>query len=181
MQEAGGRLVPPITGCAIRSRSAEEVAALKKSGPIAANSMRSELQEVSALAQTWSREQQPARVLVDLPVGTPNAHCSSRGRARGSLAPGGGRRAARLDASCAPLSPRQTVTLATIHMAYCKDGRTSRTVRSMARKMSGPSINRVFFENQPPWNFGCATQRNLSRRWSIIRPRVAAAWRDARS
>ena len=26
----------------------------------------------------------------------------------------------------------------------------------------GPSLNRDYFENQPPWNFGCATQRNLA-------------------
>ena len=26
----------------------------------------------------------------------------------------------------------------------------------------GPSFNRDYFENQPPWNFGCATQRNLA-------------------
>jgi pilus assembly protein CpaD len=26
----------------------------------------------------------------------------------------------------------------------------------------GPSFNRDYFENQPPWDFGCATQRNLA-------------------
>ena len=26
----------------------------------------------------------------------------------------------------------------------------------------GPSMNRDYFENQPPWNFGCASQRNLA-------------------
>jgi len=26
----------------------------------------------------------------------------------------------------------------------------------------GPSFNRNYFENQPPWNAGCATQRNLA-------------------
>jgi pilus assembly protein CpaD len=26
----------------------------------------------------------------------------------------------------------------------------------------GPSFNRDYFENQPPWNFGCASQRNLA-------------------
>ena len=26
----------------------------------------------------------------------------------------------------------------------------------------GPSMNRNYFENQPDWNFGCATQRNLA-------------------
>ena len=26
----------------------------------------------------------------------------------------------------------------------------------------GPSMNRDYFENQPDWNFGCATQRNLA-------------------
>ena len=26
----------------------------------------------------------------------------------------------------------------------------------------GPSLNRDYFENQPPWNYGCATQHNLA-------------------
>jgi len=26
----------------------------------------------------------------------------------------------------------------------------------------GPSFNRDYFDNQPPWNYGCATQRNLA-------------------
>ncbi len=26
----------------------------------------------------------------------------------------------------------------------------------------GPSMNRDYFENQPPWNYGCASQRNLA-------------------
>lgn len=26
----------------------------------------------------------------------------------------------------------------------------------------GPSLTRDYFENQPPWNYGCATQRNLA-------------------
>ena len=34
----------------------------------------------------------------------------------------------------------------------------------------GPSFNRDYFENQPPWNYGCATQRNSRRRWSPIPP-----------
>ncbi len=33
----------------------------------------------------------------------------------------------------------------------------------------GPSMNRDYFENQPPWNFGCATSA-ISPPWSTIPP-----------
>jgi pilus assembly protein CpaD len=40
----------------------------------------------------------------------------------------------------------------------------------------GPSFNRDHFENQPPWNFGCATQRNLAAMvddpTDLVQPRV---------
>ena len=39
----------------------------------------------------------------------------------------------------------------------------------------GPSMNRDYFENQPPWNYGCATQRNLAAEVSdpsdLVQPR----------
>ena len=37
------------------------------------------------------------------------------------------------------------------------------------RRISGRRMNRDYFENQPPWNFGCATSA-ISPPWSTIRP-----------
>jgi pilus assembly protein CpaD len=43
----------------------------------------------------------------------------------------------------------------------------------------GPSMNRNYFENQPPWNFGCATQRNLAAEVDnpadLVQPRAETA------
>jgi pilus assembly protein CpaD len=43
----------------------------------------------------------------------------------------------------------------------------------------GPSMNRDYFENQPPWNFGCATQRNLAAEVDnpadLVQPRAETA------
>jgi pilus assembly protein CpaD len=43
----------------------------------------------------------------------------------------------------------------------------------------GPSMNRDYFENQPPWNYGCATQRNLAAEVDnpadLVQPRAETA------
>ena len=43
----------------------------------------------------------------------------------------------------------------------------------------GPSWNRDYFENQPPWNYGCATQRNLAAEVAdpadLVQPRAETA------
>ena len=43
----------------------------------------------------------------------------------------------------------------------------------------GPSANRDYFENQPPWNYGCATQRNLAAMVDdpadLVQPRAETA------
>jgi pilus assembly protein CpaD len=43
----------------------------------------------------------------------------------------------------------------------------------------GPSFNRDYFENQPPWNFGCATQHNLAAEVAdpsdLVQPRAETA------
>ncbi len=48
----------------------------------------------------------------------------------------------------------------------------------------GPSFNRDYFENQPPWNYGCATQRNLASEVvdpsDLVQPRAETAAYTAR-
>jgi pilus assembly protein CpaD len=43
----------------------------------------------------------------------------------------------------------------------------------------GPSMNRDYFENRPPWNFGCAAQRNLAAMVAepadLVQPRAETA------
>ncbi len=43
----------------------------------------------------------------------------------------------------------------------------------------GPSFNRDYFENQPPWNFGCATQKTLAAEIAnpsdLVQPRAETA------
>jgi pilus assembly protein CpaD len=57
--------------------------------------------------------------------------------------------------------PATGPTLAPIHISYPR-------IRAQAGPCGlwpqdiGPSMNRNYFENQPDWNFGCATQRNLA-------------------
>jgi pilus assembly protein CpaD len=52
-------------------------------------------------------------------------------------------------------------TLATIHVIYPKIGAQAGPCGLWPEDI-GPSANRSYFENAPPWNQGCATQRNLA-------------------
>ncbi len=51
--------------------------------------------------------------------------------------------------------------LATIHITYPKISAQAGPCGLWPQDI-GPSLNRGYFENQPPWNFGCANQRNLA-------------------
>ena len=114
--------------------------------------------EVLAFAQTWKHEA-TGGVLVNLPVGTGNERAAAEaGRAVRSI----------LAASGVP--PEGIVVrgyhppgghLATIHITYPKISAQAGPCGLWPQDI-GPSFNRDFFENQPPWNFGCATQRNLA-------------------
>jgi pilus assembly protein CpaD len=114
--------------------------------------------EVLAFAQTWKREA-TGGVLVDLPVGTSNERAAAEAMrtirsilaasgvppdgvaVRGYRPPGGG--------------------LATIRISYPRISAQAGPCGIWPADI-GPSFNRDYFENQPPWNQGCATQRNLA-------------------
>ncbi len=121
--------------------------------------------DVLAFARTW-RHEATGGVVVDLPVGTNNARAAAEAmREIGSIltAPD-------------PLTHERGVppkgilvrnyqppegSLATIHMTYPKMIAQVGPCGLWPEDV-GPSMNRDFFENQPPWNFGCASQRNLA-------------------
>ena len=109
-------------------------------------------------AQTWKREA-TGGVVVDLPVGTSNERAAAEAThgIRSILVATG-------------VPPNGIVV-----RGYHPPAATLRPSASPIRKIAaqagpcglwpadiGPSFNRDHFENQPPWNAGCATQRNLA-------------------
>jgi len=114
--------------------------------------------EVLAFAQNWRREA-TGGVIIDLPTGSSNARASFEAlpEIRSILIASG-------------VPPRGVVV-----RKYATIGGVLGNIRITYPKMIaqagpcglwpediGPSLNRDYFENQPPWNYGCATQRNLA-------------------
>lgn len=114
--------------------------------------------EVLAFAQTWRREA-TGGVIVDLPIGTTNERAAAEAmRTIRSI----------LTASGVPIDGvlvrgyhPPTSALAAIRISYPR-------IQAQAGPCGlwpadiGPSLNRDYFENQPVWNQGCASQRNLA-------------------
>jgi pilus assembly protein CpaD len=113
--------------------------------------------ELLAFAQTWKREA-TGGVVVDLPVGTSNARAAAEAMPEiGSIltARGVPPRGIAVRRYHPPVG-----SLAPIRVTYPKLAAQAGPC-GMWPEDIGPS-NRDYFENQPPWNFGCATQRNLA-------------------
>jgi pilus assembly protein CpaD len=114
--------------------------------------------EVLAFAQSW-RDEASGGVVIDLPVGTPNERTSAEAvhEIESILAATGVP-----PASMALRNYRTTPqALAPVRIAYPRMTAQAGPC-GMWPEDIGPSQNRDYTENQPPWNFGCATQRNLA-------------------
>ena len=114
--------------------------------------------EVLAFGQTW-RHEATGGVLVDLPVGTSNERAATEAMRtiRSILAASG---VPRNGVAVRGYHP-PTSALAPIRISYPR-------IQAQAGPCGlwpadiGPSLNRDYFENQPVWNQGCSTQRNLA-------------------
>jgi pilus assembly protein CpaD len=114
--------------------------------------------ELLSFAQSW-KEQATGGVIIDLPVGSTNTRSAAEAlpEIESILAASG--------------VPQQSVAvrnyrvssrvLATVRISYPRIAAQAGPCGVWPEDM-GPSFNRDYFENQPPWNFGCATQRNLA-------------------
>jgi pilus assembly protein CpaD len=114
--------------------------------------------EVLAFAQSW-RGEATGGVLIDVPVGTANERTSALAlqEIRSILAATGVP-----PASMAIRSYRATPqALAPVRISYPRMTAQAGPC-GMWPEDIGPSFNRDYTENQPPWNYGCATQRNLA-------------------
>ena len=114
--------------------------------------------EVLAFAQSW-RDEATGGVVIDVPVGTLNERSSGQAvhEIQSILAATGVP-----PASMAIRNYRATQqALAPVRITYARMTAQAGPC-SMWPEDMGPSLNRAYNENQPPWNYGCATQRNLA-------------------
>lgn len=114
--------------------------------------------ELLAFAQAWKNDA-TGGVVIDLPVGGSNER-SSAGALREieSILAATGVPPQSMAVRNYRVSER---TLATVRVSYPRITAQAGPC-GMWPEDIGPSMNRDYFENQPPWNFGCATQRNLA-------------------
>ena len=114
--------------------------------------------EVVEFAHTWKREA-TGGVVVDLPVGTSNEHAAAEAmRTIRSMLVASGVPA---DGVVVRGYHPPDVNLATIRITYPRIAAQAGPCGLWPADI-GPSFNRDYFENQPSWNAGCATQRNLA-------------------
>jgi pilus assembly protein CpaD len=114
--------------------------------------------EVLAFAQSW-RDEATGGVIIDVPVGTANEASSAAATheiesivAASGVPP----------ASIAVRPYRVTLrTLAPVRISYPRMTAQAGPCGLWPEDM-GPSMNPDYNENQPNWNYGCATQRNLA-------------------
>jgi pilus assembly protein CpaD len=132
--------------------------------------------EVMALAQTWKHEA-TGGVVVDLPVGTSNERAAAEAHAHDPLAPGRRRRAAERRAGARLPSAGDQPRDHPHHLSENRRGQAGPC--GIWPEDIGPSFNRDYFENQPVYNFGCASQRNLAADGRQSGRPGAAARRDA--
>ena len=114
--------------------------------------------QVLSFAQTW-RDDATGGVIIDLPVGGSNQRSAAHAlpEIESLLAASGvPPRSMAVRNYAAPPS-----TFATVRVSYPRVTAQAGPC-GLWPKNVGPSFNRAFFENEPPWNFGCATQRNLA-------------------
>jgi pilus assembly protein CpaD len=130
--------------------------------------------ELLAFAQSWRREA-TGGVIIALPVGSSNARSSAGalGEIESILAATGVPRG-----SMAVHKYRVSAdTLATVRVSYPRIAAQAGPCGLWPEDI-GPSFDRDYFENQPPWNFGCATQRNLAAMVAdptdLVQPRAEA-------
>jgi pilus assembly protein CpaD len=114
--------------------------------------------EVLAFGQTW-KGRATGGVIIDLPVGSSNEHASAASlREIESILAATGVPPRSIAVRNYRVSPR---VLATVRISYPLIAAQAGPCGIWPEDM-GPSLNRDYFENQPNWNFGCSTQRNLA-------------------
>jgi len=114
--------------------------------------------EVLAFGQTW-KDHATGGVIIDLPVGSSNERSSAESlREIESILAATGVPPRSIAVRNYRVSSR---VLATVRITYPVIAAQAGPCGVWPDDI-GPTFHREYFENQPNWNFGCATQRNLA-------------------
>jgi pilus assembly protein CpaD len=114
--------------------------------------------ELLAFAQSW-KDEATGGVIIDLPVGSANTRSAAAALPEiESIVAATGVPRDSMAVRSYQVSAR---VLATVRVSYPRMAAQAGPCGIWPEDM-GPSLNRDYFENQPPWNFGCSTQRNLA-------------------
>lgn len=114
--------------------------------------------EVLAFGQTW-KGHATGGVIIDLPIGSSNEQSAAESlREIESILAATGVPQRSVAVRNYRVSAR---VLATVRITYPVIAAQAGPCGIWPEDI-GPSLNRDYFENQPNWNFGCATQRNLA-------------------
>ncbi len=114
--------------------------------------------ELLAFAQSW-KDEATGGVIIDLPVGSSNTRSAAEAlREIESILAATGVPRQSMAVRNYRVSER---TLATVRISYPRIAAQAGPCGVWPKDI-GPSFNRDYFENQPSWNFGCATQHNLA-------------------
>jgi pilus assembly protein CpaD len=114
--------------------------------------------ELLAFAQSW-KDEATGGVIIDLPVGGSNTRSAAEALPEiESIVTASGVPQQSIAVRNYRVSARN---FATIRVSYPRIAAQAGPCGIWPEDM-GPSLNRDYFENQPPWNTGCASQRNLA-------------------
>ncbi len=114
--------------------------------------------EVLGFAQSW-RDEATGGVIIDKPVDTANARSSAAATHEiQSILAASGVPPASMVVRGYRVTPG---TLAPVRITYPRMAAQAGPCGLWPEDI-GPSMTRDYTENQPPWNYGCATQRNLA-------------------
>jgi pilus assembly protein CpaD len=115
--------------------------------------------DVAAFAHAWRRES-TGGIIIDLPAGTENARAARDAlpEVRSILAASG---VPADTIATRPYQPSDPRILANLRLNYPKMTASAGPCGFWPNDL-GPSFDRTYNENQPYWNLGCATQRNLA-------------------
>lgn len=137
--------------------------------------------DVVGLARVWQQEA-TGGIIIDVPEGTRNARAaeSALREIRSILGAAGVPGRSIVIRKYRPQNPAQ---LATIRLNYPRIAADAGPCGQWPEDL-GPSRNRIYIENKPYWNLGCATQRNLAAMVEnpsdLVQPRPETAAYTAR-
>lgn len=114
--------------------------------------------QLLAFAQTW-RSEATGGVIIDLPAGSANERSAAAAlREIEAIIAATGVPRRNMAVRRYPAAPS---TFATVRVSYPRVAAQAGPCGLWPEDV-GASLHRDYFENQPPWDFGCATQHNLA-------------------